>query len=695
MRHLLKNLPAFLCLLIPLGLLAWLGSQEMRRLENQVEKALHDHASAYLREVSAVLEHNLAQVVQDLLAEDLDLSRRSLVQAARNLIEAHPSILDLILLEPEGDLFFPVEPPELGAALPFHEPAEVRAVDDAEVLEALGDFAGARDKIEEFLDSDGAGSKDRPVAIRAHFTLAGLLRRERQLDAAEQEYLLAADLSMRRRSRSRPAQLNAIRLLCEVALAELDAERNLGHARMVDVMRDIADGLYDRVGEPLLQATFDRLRTRIPSDSPQKAKALDAALTQTIRETGRNFAAEYRSELREHFRRRLRQADPSHTLHAIHTSPQGHSLLAVRAIRASEKEDWLDPVAWIGLRLNLDMLLGDQIAVLVSPDAAEFQLTIHDPEGEQILASPDLGDLLPNLVEERMVSFAGLQLGATPVHPEAYLEARRDSIRNRALLFLVLCLVAVGGAFFLLRSVAREAELANLKVDLVSRVSHDLRTPLALIKMYSETIGLGRTKDQQQLQDFTGIISREADSLTLMIERVLDFSRRQQGDLHYEQKPTDLGELLSTVSDAYQPHLRARGFTLDSDLESDVIAHVDRTALQSAVVNLLENAIKYSQPNESSNGLAMRLSRQGKDAVLEILDRGIGIPEGERQQIFDSFYRASNAGEARGAGLGLNLVKHFVEAHGGTIEAQPRPGGGSIMRMTLPLKTNQPGDPDA
>ena len=117
-------------------------------------------------------------------------------------------------------------------------------------------------------------------------------------------------------------------------------------------------------------------------------------------------------------------------------------------------------------------------------------------------------------------------------------------------------------------------------------------------------------------------------------------------------------------------------------------ASVDRTALASAVINLLENAAKYTAEEDGDRDVRLELRADGGHAIVDVLDRGRGVPPAEVERVFDSFYRASNAGEVRGAGLGLSLVRHFARAHGGDVTARPREGGGTILRLHLPL------DPD-
>lgn len=283
----------------------------------------------------------------------------------------------------------------------------------------------------------------------------------------------------------------------------------------------------------------------------------------------------------------------------------------------------------------------------------------------------------------------GLTLRAHPANTEKLVAEAQAAEQNRAFLLLALFLTAVGGALWLWRSVSREAELASLKVDLVSRVSHELKTPLALIRMYGETLGLGRARDPQQAAQFGDIIARESERLTTLIQRILDFSRQQAGTLQYSADRTDLTNLLRSVCEAYAPHLEARGAILIDSLRPEVFANCDANACESAIVNLLENAAKYGIEGDDEHEIELDLRPEGGNAVIEVRDRGRGIPDAERDRVFDGFYRASNAGEVRGAGLGLSLVRHFARAHGGEVSVMAREGGGSVFRLTLPLAAPQ------
>jgi signal transduction histidine kinase len=206
---------------------------------------------------------------------------------------------------------------------------------------------------------------------------------------------------------------------------------------------------------------------------------------------------------------------------------------------------------------------------------------------------------------------------------------------------------------------------------------------------------MGRARDPGQAAEFGSIIARESERLTGLIQNILDFSRQQAGTLRYTPQTLDLGNLLRTVITAYAPHLEARGALVIDTLPNDIVAICDANACEGAVVNLLENAAKYGPGDGEEQEIEIELQRAGDRAVITVADRGRGIPAEERDRVFDGFYRASNAGEVRGAGLGLSLVRHFARAHGGDVRALPRDGGGTIIELWLPLATEPAPTPPA
>ena len=275
-------------------------------------------------------------------------------------------------------------------------------------------------------------------------------------------------------------------------------------------------------------------------------------------------------------------------------------------------------------------------------------------------------------------------LEATPTQPQSIINEKRNRVWLRALSLALLLATALGAGFLFLRTVRNTAEFARLKAGFVARVSHELRTPLSLIRMYGETIALGRVKDAQKTRDFAGIIAKESDRLSRMIDNVLDFSLIEAGTKSYDPRPTRLDTHLEEILESYEPHLAENGFELVWRDLSPITANVDPEGLTQAIVNLVGNARKYTAL-DGEKQILVGLEQRGDRALIEVLDRGIGVPASEKQLIFETFYRASTAEEGKGVGLGLALVRHFAEAHGGRVLCEDRPGGGSCFRLELPI----------
>lgn len=261
----------------------------------------------------------------------------------------------------------------------------------------------------------------------------------------------------------------------------------------------------------------------------------------------------------------------------------------------------------------------------------------------------------------------------------------RTWVRNSFLILGVLSLLMVGGLVMAYRSVSKEVALARLKSDFVSNVSHELRTPLALIRLYAETLELGRIKTHEKAQEYYCIIRKESERLTALINNILDFSRIEAGRKEYEFRTTDLAELVTNTLDTYRGQIDEQGFTFEQSIDPNLpLVRVDREAIARSLVNLVNNALKYS---DHEKFLRVRLYRTDGVLKLEVADRGIGIARSEQSKIFEKFYRAGDplVHNTKGSGLGLSLVRHIAHAHGGEVQVESAPGNGSTFTLTLPL----------
>jgi len=256
---------------------------------------------------------------------------------------------------------------------------------------------------------------------------------------------------------------------------------------------------------------------------------------------------------------------------------------------------------------------------------------------------------------------------------------------------LAFALIALA-TFATLRAMSRQVEVAELKSEFVANVSHELKTPLTLIKMFTDMLLLGYSKDPEERERSLEVIARETENLGLLIENVLDISRIEAGEKEYRPAPEDLGPLVSQVLEEYGQYLQRRGFSMRLDVEPGLpLLDLDRTAIAQALRNLLSNAAKYSGDRKE---MEVRVWRDGRHAAVAVEDRGAGIDPGEARHLFERFYRGRKAGAA-GAGLGLALVKHAVEAHGGAVSAAAREGGGAVFTMRFPLPPGKPASKSA
>jgi signal transduction histidine kinase len=258
-------------------------------------------------------------------------------------------------------------------------------------------------------------------------------------------------------------------------------------------------------------------------------------------------------------------------------------------------------------------------------------------------------------------------------------------LRYNYIVLAALSLFMVAGIFLTYRNVSKEMNLARQKSDFVANVSHELRTPLALIRLYAETLELGRLSSKDKYQEYFRIIREESERLTALINNILDFSRIDAGRKEYEFQETNLGELVHSTLDSYRFQIQQNGFAFEESISPDIPpVNVDREAIARSLLNLVNNALKYSKDQKH---IVVKLYRANGSVKLEVQDRGIGIPLNEQEKIFEKFYRCGDplVHNVKGSGLGLSLVRHIVRAHGGDVEVESAPEKGSKFTIALPL----------
>jgi signal transduction histidine kinase len=342
--------------------------------------------------------------------------------------------------------------------------------------------------------------------------------------------------------------------------------------------------------------------------------------------------------------------------------------------------------------LDLNAVKADLSGILAdSPDAAspEACFALLDSDGAPAARTR------PDFTADWSLPFVASEVG--PLLPRwevaAYLidpgSLNADARRVRMTLWIVI-LALVGavatGSVLVARSVGDEMKLAARKTDFVGNVSHELKTPLTSIRMFSELLAGPGADDPRKTRHYAEILSRESARLSRLINRLLDFSKLDRGEMRLERSPVDLAVLVRETVGDLRESVEAAGMELVLDLPEGggpVVAG-DRDALAQVVVNLLGNAVKYAA---AGRDVEVAVGTGGGGAVLSVSDRGPGVPRAHRRRIFERFYRVDDSINSGidGSGIGLALCRQIAERHGGSIRHEPRKGGGSIFVLTLPL----------
>lgn len=334
---------------------------------------------------------------------------------------------------------------------------------------------------------------------------------------------------------------------------------------------------------------------------------------------------------------------------------------------------------FIGFKIDLDTLKKQLLEVDLQKDIA-FPITLNIISRDQISQVESkpfctIKELSPNVPLWRIC----IQPQDSDVVNKLIL--KRRWIYGIALTFLIAGMLL--GVVLVLRDVSREQRLARLRSDFVSNVSHELKTPLTSIRMFAETMLLGRFQKKNVQQEYLSIIVNESARLTRLINTVLDFSKIEKGKKQYYFKAINLSEVIESAVKAMEYFIKENGFELKTEIDPDIETIADADAIEQAALNLLSNAVKYSYNNKQ---IEIRLWEEDQSIYFQVSDRGIGIPESKQKYIFDKFYRAysGNEKDIGGAGLGLTVVKHIVDAHQGKIELESAVGKGSTFTIVLP-----------
>ncbi len=259
----------------------------------------------------------------------------------------------------------------------------------------------------------------------------------------------------------------------------------------------------------------------------------------------------------------------------------------------------------------------------------------------------------------------------------------RARLMRRLGLTLAITAVMLGGILLIGIAAAREMRLSRAKSEFVASVSHELKTPLSLIRGFAETLHLNRLASPGDREEYFRIIETEILRLSMMIDRILEFSKIEVGLKRYQPQATDVAGVVEETLAHFSYELEKGGFRVERRVEEPrPRAQVDPHALTQALLNLLSNAIKYS---DADRYIGVRVTRNNGHVEVSVSDHGIGIPAADQSRVFEKFYRSrTGSAKTNGAGLGLALVRHFAESHGGSVRVASSEGRGSTFTIVLP-----------
>ncbi len=359
-------------------------------------------------------------------------------------------------------------------------------------------------------------------------------------------------------------------------------------------------------------------------------------------------------------------------------SGQGLLLMFVTSSRFPEQK-----IA--GFLIDAKSFLTDVLQAKIEQAAGEeFLLAVFDRRNRQIVLSTSPVEITELREIKDLWLFPGHSIGirlrGTSVEDVVKARAERNLI-----LIGVLDILLIGAVWLMYRTLKKEMELVRLKGDFVSNVSHELRTPLSLIRMFTETLSMKRVQTEEKKDEYYETILQETERLTRLINNILNFSRMEAGKKQYHFEQIALNDVITGVLKTYTSHLEHEEFITSVQVGENLPAvHADGEAIAEALINILDNAVKYSAADKY---VRIKTGQTDRMIYVEVEDHGIGIDKHYHKKIFETFYRVSTGltNNIKGSGLGLSLVSHIMDAHGGTIELESVPGKGSTFRLLFPI----------
>lgn len=622
--------------IVAVASLVWMGVSLVRQ-----DRALEAQQQEERREAAA--DRVVASLEQVLSAEErrlADLPNVDLSPLADKVVWIFASSEDIRVWPDKTLLFYPVVPS--GREAPSHLYA------DAEKSEFLyGNYNSAVAVLRPLAEAE-----DPAVRIGAQLRLARNLRKAGNLESALEIYEELSNSSDHGVSISMvPADLAARRARC-VLLEELGRRAEL-EQEALNLLNDLKGRRWQLDKASYLYYCDQAARWL---SKEQELDAEQQALADAVDWLWQNRQAIATVERGSAGRRSFRISGTSVT---ILWRVSDEQLAAVVAAPLFQHSRWFEPI--IG-----------------GPDYNSVRVGIFDSENVLVYGNlPAAG----NPVTSRLASVTGLPWDITVVN--AHLNPFVQRRRLMMMVLVMLALLIIAASYFIGRAVSRELAAARLQSDFVSAVSHEFRTPLTSMRQFTEMLVENENLPTEKRQEFYAAQERATRRLSRLVESLLDFGRMEAGARPYRFEQLDLGWLIRTTAEEFKQEASSINLVMECSVPDDgPIVKADRDAIAQALWNLLDNAVKYS----GDNPIVRVEVESGNQVAIRVRDQGAGIPRSEKDRILHKFVRGSSARAygVKGTGIGLAMVKHIVDSHGGKILIASEPGKGSTFTILLP-----------
>ncbi len=435
---------------------------------------------------------------------------------------------------------------------------------------------------------------------------------------------------------------------------------------------------------------LERLASRWPDLAERISPAVRAVLVldhegralRCVSRRGARDAERFTALVQEHLRPELRLEEaPAGTHRHWHGAVLGQAVLVTHFTRETDGRRW-----HVVLETDLEFMREEVFPKLFDDPMARGRFNVTDESNRIVVGRPltAAGDFLVSM--RFPTTLYKWRLSVAPRFAPEFETRARTRRRVEAFSVALSLSVIVLGVSFLIWAVRKEERLNRLKSDFIATVSHELKTPLALIRMFGEMLASGRVPTDEKRAQYLDIIVRESERLTALIENVLDFARLERGRSSFEFVEGDLGAAVERAVEQFRYRSQRERPALECEVDEALPrVRLDERAVQLLVFNLLDNAFKYAG---DSDAVRVRVRRDSGRLVLDVEDHGPGIDPDDARRVFERFYRGkvARSGSARGSGIGLALVKHIAQAHGGDVSVHPASPTGAVFRVTIPVE---------